>query len=62
MQEKKTISLEPEILLKKVAVEQVCPQKKQFLSIIFIEKEVWGQQTSDQLEGVKTNIFLSYSR
>ena len=58
MQEKKTISLEPEILLKKVAVEQVCPQKDQFLSNIFIEKEVWGQQTCDQLEGVKPIYFF----
>ena len=58
MQEKKTISLEPEILLKKVAVEQVCPQKDQFLSNIFIEKEVLGQQTCDQLEGVKPIYFF----
>ena len=39
MQEKETISLEVENLLKKGAVEQVCPQKDQFLSNIFIVKK-----------------------
>ena len=34
MQEKETISLEVETLLKKDAVEQVYPQKDQFLSNI----------------------------
>ena len=39
MQEKETISLEVENLLKKGAVEQVCPQKDQSLSNIFIVKK-----------------------
>ena len=39
MQEKETISLEVENPLKKGAVEQVCPQKDQFLSNIFIVKK-----------------------
>ena len=42
MQEKETISLEVENLLKKGAVEQVCPQKDQFLSNIFIVKKKDG--------------------
>ena len=39
MQEKATISLEVQNLLKKGAVEQVCPQKDQFLSNIFKVKK-----------------------
>ena len=39
MQEKETISLEVENLLKKGAVEHVCPQKDQSLSNIFIVKK-----------------------
>ena len=39
MQEKTTFSLEVENLLKKGVVEQVCPQKQQFLSNIFIVKK-----------------------
>ena len=39
MQEKETISLEVENLLKKGAAEQVWPQKDQFLSYIFIVKK-----------------------
>ena len=42
MQEKETISLEVENPLKKSAVEQVCPQKDQFLSNIFIVKKKDG--------------------
>ena len=42
MQENETISLEVENLLKKGAVEQVCPQKDQFLSNIFIVKKKDG--------------------
>ena len=42
MQEKTTISLEVENLLKKGVVEQVCPQKQQFLSNIFVVKKKDG--------------------
>ena len=42
MYEKTTISLEVENLLKKGVVEQVCPQKQQFLSNIFIVKKKDG--------------------
>ena len=42
MQEKETMSLEVENLLKKGAVEQVCPRKDQFLSNIFIVKKKDG--------------------
>ena len=49
MQEKETISLEVEHLLKKGAVKKVCPQKDKFLSNIF----KMGEETCDQLEGVK---------
>ena len=58
MQEKATISLEVENLLKKGTVEQVCPQKEQFLNNIYSEKEGWGQQTCDQLEGVFFSILM----
>ena len=51
MQEKETVSFEVENLLKKGAVEQVCPQKDQFLSNVFImKKKDERQQTCDQLE------------
>ena len=42
MQEKETISLEVEHLLKKGAVKKVCPQKDKFLSNIFIVKNKDG--------------------
>ena len=42
MQERETITLEVENLLKKGAVEQVCPQKDQFLSNIFVVKKKDG--------------------
>ena len=42
MQEKATISLEVENLLKKGAVEQVCPQKPRFLNNIFLVKKKDG--------------------
>ena len=42
MQQKVTISLGVENLLKKGAVQQVCPQKDQFLSNIFIVKKKHG--------------------
>ena len=42
MQEKETISLEVEHLLKKGAVKKVCPQKDKFLSNIFIVKKKDG--------------------
>ena len=44
MQEKATISLEVENLLKKGSMEQVFPEKDQFLSNIFIKKEGWRQR------------------
>ena len=46
MQEKETISLEVENLLKKGAVEQVRPQKDQFLSNVFIVKKKDGGSRS----------------
>ena len=42
MQEKATISLEEKNILKKGAAEQVCSQKDQFLSNIFIVKKKDG--------------------
>ena len=42
MQEKETISLVAENLLNKGVVEQVCPQKDEFLSNIFIVKKKDG--------------------
>ena len=42
MQEKVTTTLEAENLFKKGAMEQVCPQKDQFLSNIFIVKKKDG--------------------
>ena len=42
MQEKVTTTLEVENLFKKGAMEQVCPQKDQFLSNIFIVKKKDG--------------------
>ena len=58
MQEKAAISLEVENLLKKGTVEQVCPQKEQFLNNIYSGKEGWGQHTCDQLEGVFFSILM----
>ena len=46
VQEKETISLEVENLLKKGAVEQVRPQKDQFLSDVFIVKKKDGDSKS----------------
>ena len=46
MQEKETISLEVENLLKKGTVEKVCPKKDQFLSNIFIAKKKDGGNRS----------------
>ena len=35
------------------AVEQVCSQKPNLWALYYSEKEGWGQQTCDRLEGVK---------
>ena len=42
MQEKETVSIEVENLLEKGAVEQVCPQKDQFLGNMSIVKKKDG--------------------
>ena len=55
MQEKGTISSEVENLLKKGACCGTSLSTKKTISeqYIYSEKEGWGQQTCDQLEGVK---------